>query len=264
MLTLSPAFDCRHEFPRGFVGERGFVRVFKDFMRRNNVKTPLSPEQVDSLLSRLFAFFDRDHNGFVDSRELLSGLSILCTGDHTDRIKAAFDMYDYDGNGVISLDEMTRYLTSVFGVIAETNPAVFKRHAVTPQELASVTALRCFEEVRILLLCIWWLCPGSSFVFHWPTEPRLLRNANPLPPCATETSREISPRTVWLPRLGGIALAFVLSHCCGVKYLVFVVPFCCCCCCCCCCLMSFPFPFPLSLLLVPHSFRPGVFVSWFS
>ncbi len=137
----------RAEFPDGKVGQSGFIRLFKTLIRRKRITTQLSEQQVTDLLVRLFTAFDRDHNGVVDHRELAAGLSVLCGSESTDRIRSAFELFDDDGNGFISLDEMQRYLTTVFSVISEINPALFEHHDVSAEELAEVTARRCFMEV---------------------------------------------------------------------------------------------------------------------
>ncbi len=64
-------------------------------------------------MERLFAIFDRDGNGVVDSRELLAGLSIMSKGDGAERIRAAFDMFDENGDGVISLQVCSRARANV-------------------------------------------------------------------------------------------------------------------------------------------------------
>ena len=45
-------------------------------------------------------------NGVVDFTELASGLSVLCGGSRDDKVRAAFDLYDLNGDGFISLDEV--------------------------------------------------------------------------------------------------------------------------------------------------------------
>jgi Ca2+-binding EF-hand superfamily protein len=57
-----------------------------------------------SMTEKLFSIFDRDGNGVVDRGELAVGISILCPGSQEDKIKAAFDLYDENGDGVISLE----------------------------------------------------------------------------------------------------------------------------------------------------------------
>ena len=59
-----------------------------------------------------------DSQGKVDFCDLASGL-IVCGGSSGDRVAAAFALYDFNADGFISLDEMTRFLTCVFKVLFE-------------------------------------------------------------------------------------------------------------------------------------------------
>ena len=58
-----------------------------------------------------------------------------CGGSRDEKAAAAFALYDYNGDGVISLEEMTRYLTSVFKVMYETQPGTAERVGVSAVEL---------------------------------------------------------------------------------------------------------------------------------
>ena len=55
-------------------------------------------------------------------------------------------MYDEDGDGFISLQEMTRYLTTVFKMLYESSPAARDAMGVSPGTLADVTAQQCFAD----------------------------------------------------------------------------------------------------------------------
>ena len=79
------------------------------------------------MLERLYDVFDSDGNGVVDFSELASGLSVLCGGERDAKAEAAFALYDYNGDGFISLEEMTRYLASVFRVLFESVPGTAER-----------------------------------------------------------------------------------------------------------------------------------------
>ena len=52
---------------------------------------------------------------------------------------------------MITLEEMTSYLTSVFKIIHETDSEKFDELGVSPEELASVTAEQVFEDTGALL-----------------------------------------------------------------------------------------------------------------
>ena len=45
------------------------------------------------------------------------GISLLCEGDEEDKIHAVFDVFDTDGDGFISMDEMFKFFTAVFKVV---------------------------------------------------------------------------------------------------------------------------------------------------
>jgi Ca2+-binding EF-hand superfamily protein len=73
--------------------------------------------------------------------ELLSGLSVLCRGDHEERVKAAFGLHDSRGTGFISLAAMGRYLAAVYRLLYAMKPSVAgTMNGVGPDELAAVTA----------------------------------------------------------------------------------------------------------------------------
>ena len=96
----------------------------------------------------MFDLFDMDGNGVVDFSELASGLSVLCGGSRDDKAKAAFSLFDYNGDGYISLEEMTRYLASVFKVMYETQPVRLSKW-VSAEDLATVTAEQAFEDADL-------------------------------------------------------------------------------------------------------------------
>ena len=74
--------------------------------------------------------------------DVASGLSILTRGTSDEKAEQAFHLYDYDGNGYVSLDECTRFLTAVFKIVARLVPSTFTNLGVNvdPVTLAKVTA----------------------------------------------------------------------------------------------------------------------------
>ena len=130
----------------GVLDRPQFHAIFRHVV--GEAATQDAAQQIDQSLNRLFDIFDRDKNGVVDAAELLTGLSVLASGHGDNKVRETFALYDIDGDGYISLAEMTRYLVSVFSVIAETSPD-FARHGVRPEELADATARRCFAVADI-------------------------------------------------------------------------------------------------------------------
>lgn len=110
----------------------------------------MEAREASVVMSRLFRSFDTNEDEVIDFAELTSGLSILSSSSLEDKILAAFDLYDTNDDGYISLEDMTRYMRSVFKVMAETTDVRSSRELglilPSPEKLARITAQECFEE----------------------------------------------------------------------------------------------------------------------
>ncbi|KDO22666.1 hypothetical protein SPRG_10981 [Saprolegnia parasitica CBS 223.65] len=138
--TLSQLIDTfRAAAPTGGLDRSSFIKCLTQLCHRSD----------HNVFSRFFDLFDKDRNGVVDVVEFVSGLSVLVHGDRDEKIQATFTLYDTNGDGYISLEEMTTYLTSVYLVVAELNPAVFLSNRVDPIQLGQVTAQQCFDEADL-------------------------------------------------------------------------------------------------------------------
>jgi neurocalcin delta len=65
---------------------------------------------ADVFVSHLFRSFDEDNDGFVDFKEFIVGLCVSGSDKPETKLKWAFKMYDLDGNGSISREEMSSML----------------------------------------------------------------------------------------------------------------------------------------------------------
>ncbi len=61
-------------------------------------------------------------------------------------LQSLFMCVDLNGDGTVSLEEMTTYLRSVFRVMQALEPGSFTRLSLTPDEIAAATAQKCFED----------------------------------------------------------------------------------------------------------------------
>lgn len=59
---------------------------------------------------RLFSMFDRDQSGQIDVREFMIGLANFTGASKEERLKFAFTIFDEDGNGVITKQELLKIL----------------------------------------------------------------------------------------------------------------------------------------------------------
>lgn len=102
-----------------------FTHCLEKLLKQTSRYDPRAPK----MFVHLFDIFDRErHNGVVDVTSFLGGVSVFASGERDEKIAHTFALYDADNDGYISMAEMTKYLTSVFLVIAETSPEVFQQH----------------------------------------------------------------------------------------------------------------------------------------
>ena len=81
--------------------------TMKEFME---VYRSVFDGEPDEFVSHLFRSFDADNDGFVDFTEFIVGLCVSGSEKVETKLKWAFKMYDLDGNGSISRDEMAGML----------------------------------------------------------------------------------------------------------------------------------------------------------
>ncbi|CAE7805013.1 Frq1, partial [Symbiodinium sp. KB8] len=125
--------------------KNAFASKFERFIKPAARQTP----QARQLIDRLFAVFDGNMDGVIDVTELCSGLSVLCAGDRDNKVRAAFDLFDKNGDGYITLDEMKTYLNSVFRILYNFQPDLEDSVGASVTELATATAEQCFEEADL-------------------------------------------------------------------------------------------------------------------
>ena len=99
-----------HSDEDGVLNFENFTAAFVSILDEFGSMNGHSEASRVMLCKSLFEMFDTDENGVVDFSELASGLSILCRGSRDDKVRAAFSLYDANGDGFISLEEMTTYL----------------------------------------------------------------------------------------------------------------------------------------------------------
>ncbi|NWW12815.1 EFCB1 protein, partial [Oreocharis arfaki] len=64
----------------------------------------------DVVLDRVFTIFDRDNDGCITVVEWVEGVGVLLRGTLDEKIKHCFQVYDLNGDGYISREEMFQML----------------------------------------------------------------------------------------------------------------------------------------------------------
>ncbi|XP_078578828.1 neurocalcin homolog [Branchiostoma floridae x Branchiostoma japonicum] len=88
------------DVPNGKLSEAEFVEYFGNFY------TSADDGSKTTLARQIFKAFDRNNNGHVSLREYLHGMSTLLRGNTLEKLEWAFILFDLDGDGLVSKEDM--------------------------------------------------------------------------------------------------------------------------------------------------------------
>lgn len=107
----------------------------------------IQPHHARALAERLFQAMDADQNGVLDLYELTTGLSVLCGADtEAEKIESIFAMYDANGDGLVSPQELYSYFNAVFRVLFELEPRLREEAGASPEALSQQLADQFMAE----------------------------------------------------------------------------------------------------------------------
>ena len=91
------------QFPRGGMTEEEFFSIYG---------TLFTDTFCSTIAKHIFGSFDTNKDGVISFQELMTTLSMTIKGTNEEKVEWLFNVYDFDGNGKISMEEFQN-ITSV-------------------------------------------------------------------------------------------------------------------------------------------------------
>lgn len=103
----------KQECPTGIVNEDTFKEIYGQFFPQGDGYFADS----SGYAHYVFNTFDKDRNGSINFEEFVMGLSILSRGTLHEKLQWAFDLYDINGDGIITKEEMYDIVSAIYDMM---------------------------------------------------------------------------------------------------------------------------------------------------
>ncbi|XP_023224729.1 Kv channel-interacting protein 1-like isoform X1 [Centruroides sculpturatus] len=101
----------KQECPSGMVKEEKFKGIYAQFFPRG--------AETSQYAHYVFNTFDQEHTGAITFTDFVIGLSVLARGSLQEKLRWAFSLYDINGDGYITKDEMTRIINAIYDLMGK-------------------------------------------------------------------------------------------------------------------------------------------------
>ncbi|XP_045532880.1 Kv channel-interacting protein 4 [Pieris brassicae] len=99
------------ECPTGVVREETFKLIYSQFF----------PQGANTAQYAHYVFntLDQDRSGLLSFEEFVTGLSVLSRGTIEEKLQWTFSLYDINGDGYITKEEMTEIVTAIYDLMGK-------------------------------------------------------------------------------------------------------------------------------------------------
>lgn len=106
----------KQECPSGIVNEQMFKEIYAQFFPQG---------ECGNYAHFVFSTMDSNSSGIINFEDFLMGLSILSRGTMDEKLRWIFNLYDLNGDGKVTKEELTLVVSSVFDLMGKcTNPII--------------------------------------------------------------------------------------------------------------------------------------------